>query len=159
MFSSEERKMANILDEYPVTVELPVVWGDMDAFQHVNNVVYIRYFESVRVAYCERLGYMRFLEEHGVGPILGSIQCLFKIPLTYPDHVTVGARVIRVDDDRFTMEHLVVSKRLGKVAARGDGILVNFDYRHNQKAALPKEIYRAIENLEGRSLSRRLSLS
>ncbi len=25
------------LSEFPVVIDLPVLWGDMDAFQHVNN--------------------------------------------------------------------------------------------------------------------------
>ncbi len=142
--------MGNLLADYPVVIELPVAWGDMDAFQHVNNTVYIRYFESARVAYCERLGYLRFLQEHGMGPILGSVQCTFKIPLIYPDQVSVGARVTSVSDDRFTVEHLVVSHRHGKVAASGTGVLVNFNYRENQKASIPQEIRRALGQLEGK---------
>ena len=37
------------LENYPVVIEIPVAWGDMDAFQHVNNVAYFRYFESARI--------------------------------------------------------------------------------------------------------------
>ncbi|MCZ6911333.1 MAG: acyl-CoA thioesterase, partial [Proteobacteria bacterium] len=40
-----------VLDDYPVVIELPVVWGEMDAFDHVNNIIYFRYFESARIAY------------------------------------------------------------------------------------------------------------
>ncbi len=29
--------------------KLPVIWGDMDAFGHINNVIYLRYFEQARV--------------------------------------------------------------------------------------------------------------
>ena len=35
---------------FPVVIELPVQWGEMDAFGHVNNVVYLRWFESGRIA-------------------------------------------------------------------------------------------------------------
>lgn len=34
---------------FPVRVDIPVAWGEMDAFGHVNNVVYFRYFESARI--------------------------------------------------------------------------------------------------------------
>ena len=34
----------NSNNDYPVAVELPVVWGEMDAFGHVNNIVFFRYF-------------------------------------------------------------------------------------------------------------------
>ena len=37
--------------DYPVVIETPVAWGEMDAYGHVNNIVYFRYFESARIAY------------------------------------------------------------------------------------------------------------
>ena len=36
--------------DYPVVIEIPVAWGEMDAYGHVNNIVYFRYFESARIA-------------------------------------------------------------------------------------------------------------
>ena len=48
--------MHELLALYPVTLALRVAWGDMDAFQHVNNTVYFRYFESARIAYREWFG-------------------------------------------------------------------------------------------------------
>ena len=66
---------------YPVVIEIPVFWGDMDAMRHVNNTVYLRYFESARIALFERLGYLDVMEQTGVGPILGSI-CLLSSSLT-----------------------------------------------------------------------------
>ena len=48
--------MSETLGRWPVTLEIPVQWGEMDAFGHVNNVVYLRWFESVRIAYFERCG-------------------------------------------------------------------------------------------------------
>lgn len=140
--------METLLSDYPVTIDIPIAWGDMDAFQHVNNVVYIRHFESVRIAYFERIGFMAVMAKNGIGPILASTRCRYKIPLTYPDTVSVGARVSSMETDRFVMDYLVVSHRHAKVAAQGDGRLVSFDYRNNCKADIPDEIRRAIEALE-----------
>ncbi len=140
--------MEELLKGYPITIEIPIAWGEMDSFRHVNNVVYIRYMESARVAYCEQLGYMKFMEESGMGPILKKVQCKFKIPLTYPDRVTVGARVVHIEEDRFTMEHIIVSHQYGKVAASGDGVLVNYNYIEGTKAPIPEEIRRAMAKLE-----------
>ena len=140
--------MKELFLDYPVTIEIPVVWGEMDAFQHVNNIVYFRYFESARISYFEKLDYMKFLEEIGVGPILASTQCNFKIPLTYPDRVTVGAKVETIEDERFTMKHIVVSHNHKKIAALGEGIIVSFNYRENKKTKIPDEIRNRIMNIE-----------
>src|SRR5687767_1167703 len=53
-----------------VTVEIPVQWGDMDAFGHVNNTVYFRWFESARIAYFEKIGLNERMRRDRKGPIL-----------------------------------------------------------------------------------------
>jgi acyl-CoA thioester hydrolase len=140
--------MHEVLAHCPVLIETPVAWGEMDAFQHVNNIVYLRYFESGRMAYFERLKFIEFMDQTGIGPILASVQCKFKMPLTYPDMVSIGTRISKIDPDRFTMEYLVVSHKYQKVAAQGEGVIVSFNYRENKKTDLPQELRRRIMSLE-----------
>src|SRR6202158_2215842 len=107
----------NLLEGYPVVIEIPVAWGEMDSFQHVNNIVYFRYFESARILYSEKLELHRMKEETGIGPILGSPSCKYKLPLPYPDPVSVGAKITAIESDRFWMKYLVVSHRHRRIAA------------------------------------------
>lgn len=141
--------MTDLLVDYPVIYEADVAWGEMDAFQHVNNVAYFRYFETGRVKYLEATGALAAMERTGIGPILHSINCRYRFPLTYPDRVRVGVRVTEVGEDRFTVHHRVVSMRHGRIAAEGDGVVVMFDYRRNQKAPVPDFLRAAIAGLEG----------
>jgi hypothetical protein len=56
--SSEGWELAvidTLLAAFPVVVELPVAWGDMDSYRHVSNVVYFRYLENARLEYFRRL--------------------------------------------------------------------------------------------------------
>ncbi len=140
--------MKELISEYPVVIQIPVPWGDMDAFAHVNNTAYFKYFESARIAYFEQSNFMEFMETNGIGPILASTQCRFKIPLTYPDQISVGARVDEIGKDRFTMKYAVISHKHKKIAATGEGVLVTFDYINNQKALIPDEIKRRIQDME-----------
>ncbi len=142
--------MRELLEAYPVVIETPVAWGEMDALRHVNNIVYFRYFESARIAYFERVGFWAYMDETGVGPILASTQCKIILPVTYPDTVSVGARVSEVTDDRFLMSYAVVSHNHARLAAEGEGLIVSYDYRALTKAPLPEEIKRRIRDLEGR---------
>ncbi len=140
--------MENLLNSYPVTIDIPVAWGDMDAFQHVNNVIYFKYFESARIAYFEKLKFQDHMVKTGIGPILANTQCKFKIPLTYPDRVSVGAKVDLTDTDRFLMKYLVVSQKHKNIAASGEGMLVSFNYQENKKVPIPDEIRACITALE-----------
>ncbi|MBV1919509.1 MAG: acyl-CoA thioesterase [Pseudomonadales bacterium] len=139
--------MEKLLAEYPVIVESPVIWGDMDAYEHVNNTVYFRYFESARIAFFDQLKFKDVKDETGIGPILASTQCRFRIPLTYPDTVSIGARVTDVEGDRFTMHYRVVSHQHKKIAAEGEGLLIAYDYKALKKAALPEIIFQRIKQL------------
>jgi acyl-CoA thioester hydrolase len=138
----------SLLEGYPVVVEIPVAWGEMDSFQHVNNVVYFRYFESARIAYSEKIGLQEYKEKTGIGPILGSTSCKYKLPLTYPDTVSVGAKIVSIEEDRFTMKYVIVSHRHGKIAADGDGVVVIYDYNEGRTTTLPDAIRLRIQELE-----------
>lgn len=146
--------MEELLKVFPVVIEIPVAWGEMDAFQHVNNIVYFRYFESVRIAYFEKIDYLDYVNKTGIGPILASTQCRFKIPLSYPDKVSVGARISKIEEDRFVMEYCMVSLRFQKVAAEGQGTVVTYNYRENTKVPIPTEIKQRILDLEGSILDK-----
>ena len=139
-----------MLEDYPVVIELPVVWGEMDAFGHVNNVVFFQYFESARIAYIEQTGFMEYMDTAGIGPILSHTECRFKFPLTYPDTISVGASITELKEDRCKMLYAIASQTTGKIAAEGSGTIVCFDYKNNRKAPLPDEVRDRIERIQSR---------
>ena len=139
--------------DYPAVIHIPVAWGEMDAFGHVNNIVYLRYFESARIAYFEKLGTLETMAATGIVPILAETRCRYKFPLTYPDTVAVAARTVELAAERFLMHYRVVSHRHEKVAAEGDARVVSYDYNAGQKAPLPQVIMDKIRALEGSALT------
>lgn len=140
--------MEALLKAYPVVITVPIFWGDMDAFLHVNNKVYFKHFEQVRMAYFDRIKSDQLMRDNGIGPILAETSCRFRIPLTYPDDVSIGTRITQIDADRFNMEYLVVSHQHQKVAAEGKGLIVMYDYRNHKKASLPEVLRQRIEEIE-----------
>ena len=141
-----------LLAGFPVIVEQAVAWGDMDAYEHVNNVVYFRYFENARLEYLRRLDWFALEEETGVGPILASTQARFRRPLTYPDTIAIGARLLVLKEDRFDLEHKIVSQNQGEVVTEGQGTIVTFHYAQGKKVPVPEELKRRIMALEGKTL-------
>jgi acyl-CoA thioester hydrolase len=137
-----------LLAGFPVVIELPVAWGEMDSYRHVNNVVYFRYFENARLEYFRRLDWFAFERACGIGPILAATRARFRKPLTYPDTISVAARVSALEDDRFIMEHLIVSHGQGVVTTEGQGTIVSFHYREHRKVPIPDEMRQRIQALE-----------
>lgn len=139
------------LRDFPVIVEAPVAWGEMDAFGHVNNIVYFRYFESARIAYFEALGYLELMRDKGVGPILAETHCRFRLPLAYPDQLAIGARAGEILADGFMMHYAVFSQFHQRLAAEGTGRIVSYDYGKKCKTPLPDTLRTRLETLESRS--------
>ena len=141
-------ELETLREDFPVVIEVPVSWGEMDALGHVNNIIYFRYFESARIAYFERIEFLEEMNRSGIGPILASTKCRFRRALTYPDRIHIGARARELQEDRFNMHYRVVSEEHGKSAAEGEGLIVAYNYREKQKARLPESIRAAINELE-----------
>ncbi len=136
---------------FPVVLDLPVCWGEMDSYRHVNNVVYFRYFENARLEYFRRLDWFEYEKQFGVGPILAATSARFRRPLTYPDTISIGTRVVTVETDRLTLEHHIVSHEQSALVAEGTGLIVTYHYGQGTKVPMPDELRRRIEALEGRS--------
>jgi acyl-CoA thioester hydrolase len=139
------------LNDFPVVVTIPLLWGDHDAFGHVNNLVYLRWCETARVEYLIRIGLWVSLPPTDIGPILASISCDYKRPLTYPDTAYIGARVTRVGNRSFQMQHRVVSENLDTVAADVSSTIVVLDYGRNITVPVPESCRKAIEDLESKA--------
>ncbi|MEM7802754.1 MAG: thioesterase family protein [Chloroflexota bacterium] len=139
----DNRSMDELLKPFGFTLELPILWGYMDAMQHVNNTVYLRFFESGRIAYMDEIG-KSLRVPLSASMILHSVNCRFRIPLTYPDRVTVAVRTLKIEHDRMTLEHAVISHAHQKVAAEGTCIVVAYDYEKQSKAPISENIRKRI---------------
>jgi acyl-CoA thioester hydrolase len=132
---------------HPLAIELPVQWGDQDAFGHVNNVVHFRWMESARMAYFARLELA--MTNDGVGPILASIKCDFRRQLNYPDTVQVSASVTRIGRTSLSMAHRVYSTQQQAIVSEGESVIVMFDYQTQQPTPVSDTIRARIDAIEG----------
>lgn len=137
---------------FPVRIELKVQWGEMDAFHHVNNATYLRWFESARIAYFEQVA----ANAHDVSPwvpILARATVDFRRPVTYPDTVTVEASVRKFGTTSLTMQYRLASQAQGAVAAEGEAVVVLLDPSTSRKMPLPEALKALIAKLEGHARS------
>ena len=135
---------------HPVSIEVPIQWGDQDAFGHVNNTVPLRWFESARIAYLEHGGLGHLMSASKIGVIVASVTCHYRRQLTYPDTVSVTAKVGRLGRSSLTIEHTVMSHSQQQVAADGETVVVIFDYEAQRPRRIPEEVRAAIERFEER---------
>ena len=135
------------LGSFPVKLEHRVAWGEMDAFGHVNNANYLRWFESARIAYFEKVAVSIGARDASPWvPILARATVDFRKPVSYPDTVTLEATVTKFGNTSFTMAYRAISASLG-LAAEGEAVVVLLD-GSGQKLPLPAGLVAAVEQLE-----------
>ena len=128
----------------PVCIEIPVRWGDMDSFGHVNNTIFFQYFEVARIEYFQKI---QILSED-IGPILASTSCRFIAPITFPDEIYATAQVYTLEEFGFLMRYALYSKKRKTIVASGEGKIVSYHYKEHKKTLLPIEWKNNITVLE-----------
>lgn len=138
------------LNEYPIQIRFPIAWGDLDSFEHVNNVKYYSYFERALTMYLEEIGFFELRKKTGIAIVMAKSQCNYMQSLSFPDNITVGAKVIAIGRTSLTTKYLIVSEKVG-VAAEGESVLVMYDLNSSKSVNIPVEIRTAITKLEKRT--------
>jgi acyl-CoA thioester hydrolase len=141
-----------ILKDFPIKIQIQVAWVEMDIYNHVNNTNYFRYFEEARVKYLEAIHFYHQYEKNGIACVISKASCNFMIPLKYPDILTVGARIVKIDKDCIHMEQFINSAKSG-LAAFGDSELVIFNFKNSKPLAVPDYLKVEIEKLENKSFN------
>ena len=118
-----------------------VRFGDLDAMKHLNNVVFLRYFETARINYLNHL-----MDSHdpvnrgagGFGLIFASCKIDYRSPAHFDEEVAIRVRPAEVGTKSLTLEfEMAVGERL---IAEGHGVLVGYDYEAGRTVELPDEL-------------------
>lgn len=120
---------------------MDVRWGDEDSYGHVNNAVYLTYFEQGRAAFFTELGlHLDKARADGAGPIVAHLNCTYKQPLTYPANLRVGIRTLEVGNRSFKLGQVLCREGETQPAAFGDVVCVWFDYETQAAAPVPQAL-------------------
>jgi len=136
------------LYDYPVVIEVPVAWGEMDSFKHVNNVHYFRYFESARTKYVEELKILDFMNNYAKGPILSETSAKFLAPVSYPDTLSIGIRSIKAEGGKLIQEYAIWSQEQSRLVTTGESTMLFFDYKIGKRCDIPTELAKRMVKLE-----------
>ncbi|MBJ29327.1 MAG: thioesterase [Euryarchaeota archaeon] len=137
------------LGNWPISMEITVQWGDMDALNHVNHTVFLTWMETARMAYFDECGMMDILESENIGPILAAIKADFLLPVVYPDTVVVQTTITRLGNSSFDMDYKITSTdRGGGLVATGSASGVLCDYSTGKSTPISDSLRSRIIALE-----------
>ena len=115
---------------------IPIRWGDMDAMGHVNNTIYFRYLEIVRLEWPYQIGGPP--DPQGSGPVIVNTFCNFLRQLDFPGQLRVTMFVANPGRSSFETYHtLERTDTPGMVCAEGGARVVWADYPAKKSVPLP----------------------
>ena len=132
--------------EKKLTLEMviPMRWGDMDAMGHINNTIYFRYMETVRLEWLFKVGGAK--DEHGNGPVIVNAFCNFIKQLEYPGDVLAKHYV--ASPGRSSFETYITLERTdapGVIYASGGAKTVWVNFPQQKSVPLPEAVRRIVE--------------
>lgn len=116
-------------------IEVQARFGETDALGHINNTSYFVYLEEARIRFFESLGYTMELNDWKF--ILASTKCDFVSQGYFDQLLTVKTYVSRIGSKSFQLEHDIVCSQTQQLIAKGNAIVVYYDFANQKSDVLP----------------------
>ena len=143
----------------PALTRLEIRYGDLDPYGHVNNAVYLEFFEKVRICYWRVLADMVGIEKLEAGDVPGARYVIaettvrYKAPIFFEDILHGAARMRTVGNRSYAMDFELRTGATfedGLLVAEGSAAHVFFDPKTNEVQPRPDWFLPAVAELEGR---------
>ena len=138
-----------MLGEYSFKLPIKARFRDSDMLGHINNAVYLTYFESGRVEYWTVLTGNSSLED--LPFILARTEIDFLAEARAGEDFTLGVRAVRFGNKSFDLEYLLVRDVDGKPVAQGRSVQVMFDYESRRTQLLDAKTRKMMDEFESGS--------
>ena len=129
--------------------QTPTRWGDCDMFGHVNNVQFVRYYESGRLDYFHRLLDMVAGPNVHNSLIIADIHVTFLRQIHHPSALEVGTRISRLGNSSFDFEAAIFAADEDEPYSTATAACVWFNFRDNHSTPIPPAEREIITEFEG----------
>lgn len=119
---------------------IEVRYGDLDPQGHVNNAKHLTYFEQARIAYMIELGlFTRDQSFMEIGVILADVHITYLEPVYFGQKIKVGVQAAKLGNKSMMWKQNVVDADTGRELARGEVIIVTYDYKQETTIPIPQK--------------------
>lgn len=129
--------MAENLSDYKFKTPIAIRFSDIDAVGHVNNAVYLTYFEMGRFDYWQQVVNWN-LRVNGV--IVGRTEVNYLKPVTFGDEIACYVRVSRIGNSSFDVMQVLVriTPEGEEICTTGKAVCISYDYKANKSVPIPQ---------------------
>jgi len=142
-----------IRTDYRLFTSTPTRWGDADALGHINNVMLLRYIESGRLDYFERLCDISLAAGLEKGFVIAGLEVGFISQVHHSSALEVGTRVSRLRNSSFDVEASIFQPGDDSPVLTTKAVCVWMDLVNNRSQSIPDDVRQTIINFEQRDLS------
>jgi acyl-CoA thioester hydrolase len=135
------------MEGFKVSVPVTPRFRDTDAMGHLNNAVYVTYFEVARMAYWRALTGTR--NYHEVPFILAHTTIDFRSPAFVYEQLAVGIRVSRLGNRSFDCAYRIEEEMTHRLVCEGKSVQVIFDYAASRSVPLSDDLRAQVRAFEG----------
>ncbi|MCU0353977.1 MAG: acyl-CoA thioesterase [Cytophagales bacterium] len=127
-----------LLEPFRFRWRIQMRWSDMDEMKHVNNAVYLTYFEEGRLRYLHQTLSIPY-RDVDTRMIIARNTVDYIVPLFFTDEPYLYLRCVRIGNKSFELEQLIVNEKddQRKLIARGSTVMVTYNYKQNQSVPVP----------------------
>jgi acyl-CoA thioester hydrolase len=120
-------------------IDIEVRFRDLDALGHVNNAVFMTYFEEGRKNYSKKV--FKFSNPSEFSFIMAHISCDYLKPVRLADRLKLQMWVKKIGKKSFDFGYKLVDRSdESKVYATGASVQVCYDYQEDKSIAVPDEM-------------------
>jgi len=134
------------VSDFKYTDTYQVHWIDMDIAKHVNNLVYMKWAETLRMNFFDEINIDSSFVKGTIGPILGAQYCKYIFPMRYPDNAITGLKIQSISEDKFVILSAVFSEKHERIAAWSTHDIIPYDYGALSKVKMPNHWTKAIQS-------------
>ena len=139
------------MEGYPVVFEHQVLFRDLDAMGHANNVAFVAFMEDARVQYWKALRNIRDLK--GINFIIATVTCNYRSSAYFGETLLIGIRARNLGNKSFHFEYRIEEMTSGRLVTDGRSVQVMYDYKKQKTMPLDDGMRYALASLEKLELS------
>lgn len=135
---------------YNHTIECQLRFNDIDMFGHVNNSVYLQFFDLAKLKYFQDVTLAK-PQADSLAMVVVNINCDFYAPSLIDEALEVKTAVIAIGHRSLTLEQRIINPHTGSVKCQAHTIMAGFNIATAESVPIPTDARKAIEEYEHRT--------
>ena len=134
-------------------IPLQIRFNDVDVLGHVNNTVYMAFYDTGKAAYMTEVLGRKISWKH-VDTVIANINCAFIAPIFFGEKIEVLTTCISIHDKSFKLLQMIRETESGLVKSICETVMVSFDAETQTACELSLEWKEKLQKYENKDLQR-----